>query len=154
LLAAWPVLILLALAFIIALGWLRDRLLATVDLPLIALLVIGTLALYPLLKLLEWIFLRKEPQPIELGGLSWKPSRWSFRYPTPICPRCKCEVHYHEKLAPQLVDSLVGIRRALDNPVEHVYECPNCHRLPIDNRPIHDLQKLARAKLRGSKCGS
>jgi hypothetical protein len=90
---AHTILILIGTIFISLLIWLRDKLLSPVQLPLIVLLVLGVLALYPLFKLVQWILLLKKAKPVRVAGLDWKPSRWLFGYPTPICPRCGCTIH-------------------------------------------------------------
>ena len=123
--ARW-ILLLMGTVFLSGVVWLRGRLLSAVELPLIVVIVMLTLAAYPLLKLLEWLLVRTRRAPISLHGLEWTRS-FRFQYPTPLRPRCGREVVYRWETKPlDVVRSVADIEKASSDPRREVAYAAGC----------------------------
>ena len=141
-------------AVISALIWLRDKLFLVIEIkiPVIAIISIFILALYPIAKLIEWIFFRNQIPLVEFRGLLWKPSRFRFRYPSPVCPKCECKIIYRiERKSMILAQSISDFNNAQDKMIKHVYECPNHGVLSVQNVPVDYLQELVRTKINSER---
>jgi len=134
--------------------WLRNKLFLVVEirLPIIAIISFVVLGSYPVAKLFEWLLARKPISPVQYRGLLWKPSRLRFRYPTPLCPRCKCKIIFRvERKSMYLVQSIRDIENAQDKMIQYIYECPNHGILPVPNEPVDYLQELAQTKINNER---
>lgn len=153
---AWPYL-LVGLTFVLSIvAWLAGfgSTMVQFALPLPLVLVFIALAIYPIAKTIVWFLRKRSLQVFPFNGLLWKPSRFRFRYPTPICPEkdCGCEVFCKVEQSNFLRPVQPGIvkQQAKDH---FSYECPVhgvLHNVPdID---ILELQMKARlVQLRPAK---
>ncbi len=144
---AWPVFIstfLLLLSLIISVSKLAS-ISIRLSLPLPLIIAVAAFVFYPVGKFIQWL-LRKPSKPFMYSGLLWKPSKLSFRYPTPICPRDGCGCGIIPK-----VDQAVDVK-PISGPFlqprvtyQYTFECP-IHGV-ISGAPSEDivlLQKKAR----------
>lgn len=130
--------------------WLNDLFFShvTIRIPFYVTIIIGTLALYPILKLIQFLFTRSNLESINYGGLSWKPSRYNFRPPKPKCPHCGSNISYSVERKPlHVARSLSDFENIEDKMIRHIYECPNHGRLQVPNKPFDYLQGLAENKI-------
>ena len=147
---AWGKLLVVFLFVISILIWLRERLFLNVviNLPVFVFVLILSLAIYPVAKFVEWMFFRKQKPLIEFTGLLWKPSRFSFRNPTPLCPKCKSRLliltEYDSVHLVRSVQDIENLNRKLER---HIYECPNHEKVLVSSEPIGYLHALAKAKI-------
>jgi len=144
------VIILLASIMISILIWLKDILFTEVFLrvPIYLVIIIGAFTLYPIFKFIYFIFSKSDLEMIVYGGLSWKPSRFKFRYPEPKCPHCGSNISYSVVRKPYIVArSLSDIENVHDKSIRYEYECPNHGVLNVQNKPMDHLQELAKSKI-------
>ncbi|MBC7876147.1 MAG: hypothetical protein H7Y59_03165 [Anaerolineales bacterium] len=115
-------------------------------LPLLAIIFVGSLAVYPPLKLIEWIITQKSKPPFEYGGLFWKPTIFSFGYPTPICHHQGCgnKVLVKSKSSPSLEPTQFGGITYATMQVVYIYECPEHDEVLRSNEGLTELQTKAK----------
>jgi len=93
--------------------------------PLPLVVVFIALAIYPIVKTIEWLLRKKSLQVFPFNGLLWKPSRFRFKYPAPICPEkdCGCEVFckVEQSISIRPVQPGIFEPQAKDH---FAYECP------------------------------
>ena len=144
------VIIFLASIMISILIWLKGFLFTEVflRLPLYIVLIIGAFAFYPIIKFIHFIFFKRDLEMIAYGGLSWKPSRFKFRYPEPKCPHCGSNIRYSVIRKPYiLARNLSDIENVHDKSTRYEYECPNHGVLNVQNKPMDHMQELAKNKI-------
>ncbi len=150
-----------ALPYVIAAGafigvllkWLAGTLWAvSVQLPLLLVIAIVSLAVYPLAKLLEWVVKKDAAVPFEYSGVLWRPSRLSFHYPTALCPvrGCERELFHTSERKPSL-EPISPHGWDLYAKVATIYylECPEHGRVWQGDSDLNELQAKARSMQRG-----
>ena len=88
-------------------------------------------------------------------GLIWKPSRFGFQLPTPLCPRVNCERPvYHDRVFPprQIISAnLREMQEFLDkqNTYKNVYRCPvHGELIEVPDIELRDLRREAQFELK------
>ena len=138
---AWPSLVLIVGWLISGALWIMKVGQTTIDftLPLSIVIVIVTLALYPITKFMQSLFQR---HPFDYSGLRWKPSL--LGYPRPICPIQGCGQRVFSKA---VVPPPVQVVRPNDwgrvqMTTSYQYECPTHGKL--SGVPDWSLDELLR----------
>jgi hypothetical protein len=114
--------------------------------PFLLFITIILLALYPPAKFLEWAFKKNAPRPFQFFNLLWKPSRWSFIYPSPICPEPGCGYQVIYRIEPRIFMEPVGDgyhKQAITREL-HIYECFKHGKLNVPDISIRELRENAR----------
>lgn len=143
---AWPIMIsALALLISIIVGLSSvGTIIFQLSVPLPLLIAASALMLYPIAKVLQWLT-RRTIKPFKYAGLLWKPSRLSFRYPIPLCPRdgCGCEIIF--KAVPSVnIETLSGPFLQARSSYRFTYECPIHGILSgVPDSEIAELQRKA-----------
>jgi hypothetical protein len=145
---AWPYLV-------IIIGWLVSAILwfikvgqteIVLSIPLSLLLIIVTLALYPVAKFIQVIVQKVKRSPFIFSGLLWKSS--FIGYPRPLCPDQGCgQKVFYKIVQPPPVQVVhpndwgrVNLRES------YVYECPVHGKIDsVPNWPINELKEKAKA---------
>jgi hypothetical protein len=142
---AWPILVwalLLLLSLVLGLTNAANKTIQfSIPLPLLVAAI--AFAIYPILKFIQWLA-SKPMKPFENSGLLWKPSKLSFHYPKPLCPKegCGCEIIV--KVVPSVN---IGHAAATNLPIltahtkySYTFECP-IHGV-ISGVPDEDIEVL------------
>ena len=115
----------LALVGLNNLGWINQT--TSFSLPWAVVIILGTLAFYPLAKVVESGTKQRKLPLVSLYGMKWRRPYLSFRYPNPVCPiaGCETEVICMATPPPSYVhitssDDLSKIRYEY----QYTYECP------------------------------
>jgi hypothetical protein len=152
---AWPILVLILAILISLVLELTNIVKITIQLsiPLPALITAIALILYPILKFIQWL-VSKPSKSFRYAGLLWEPSKLSFRYPTPICPRknCGCVIGCKAVSSISVETNTFPLIQTHDS-YRFIFECP-IHGVISDvpNEDIAELQK--KAKIAQSKLTS
>jgi len=114
--------------------------------PLLIMILVTSLALYPIAKFFEWALKKRTVKLFPYNGLMWKPARFSFFYPTPMCPREGCGRQVYYKTEPTIsVKPMSGpISFQAMNTYLNIYECPEHGRLNIPDIDINELREKAK----------
>jgi len=145
---AWPYL-LLALSYLLAVIAFAVRFssqLVAFSVPRLLFITVIALALYPIAKFIEALLKSKEQKPFLYKGLLWKLRRFSFQYPTPLCPHEDCGREVFLKSIPTVsVTPISGPFLQANSNYNHIYECP-IHGVLSDvpNASIQELREKAR----------
>lgn len=114
--------------------------------PLLAMILVISLALYPIAKFFEWLLKKKSVKLFSFSGLMWKPAYLSFFYPTPICPHsgCDCQVYYKTDSSISVKPISGTIHFQARNEYLNFYECPKHGRLNVPNIDFNELREKAK----------
>lgn len=125
--AVWPVLVVVA-AFVcsIIVGLMGfGQTIVPLSLPLFVVIAFIALAVYPIIKAIEWLLKKKPVQNFEYSGLLWIPARLRFNNPKAICPEqdCGCEVLTRTERLPSIrkIQSRLVMPEMNDH---YTYLCP------------------------------
>jgi hypothetical protein len=148
---AWPSLVIIIGGVSSAVLWLMQVGQTTVafSLPLSVVVIILTLALYPITKVVQSIVQRSS---FEYSGLLWKPS--FLGYPCPVCPIQGCGQRVFAKV---IQPPPVQVVRPNDwgkvqMTMHYQYECPLHGKIDsVPNWPIDELRKKAKSIQRSNK---
>ncbi|HEX8990246.1 MAG TPA: hypothetical protein VF784_01085 [Anaerolineales bacterium] len=144
-------------AFIgVVLKWLAGTLwAASVQLrfPLLLVIAIVSLAIYPLAKLLEWVVKKDAAAPFEYSGVLWRPSRLSFRYPTALClqPSCGRELFHKSESKQSVEQGQHGWDYYPKLTTTHFLECPEHGRVWQGDSDLDELRAKARSMQKSNK---
>lgn len=146
---AWPYLLgfLLLVTSIVA-GFATDVAKITIQLkvPLLIMILVFSLALYPIAKFFEWALKKKSVKLFSFSGLMWKPAYFSFFYPTPMCPHAGCsrQVYYKTESSISVKPMSGPITYQAINKYLNIYECPEHGRLNVPDIDIYELREKAK----------
>jgi hypothetical protein len=144
---AWPILVsglLLLFSLVISLSRLA-KISYQLSIPLPVFIAVAAFIFYPIGKTVQWL-MSKPMKPFNYAGLKWKPSKLSFRYPTPLCPYEGCGYEIIAKADPAVnVERIAGPFIQASGNYHYTFECP-IHGVinGTPNEEIVQLQKKAR----------
>ena len=109
--------------------------------PLSLVVAVIALAIYPIVKTIQWLLNKKPVKTFEYSGLFWMPTR--FNSLIPICPEkdCGCEVDCVSTPPPQV--QMIGLGKSnLELDYHYTYKCP-IHKV-LGNVPDISLPDLVK----------
>lgn len=114
-----------------------------INLPIWVCVIIVILAIYPILKIIEFLITKNKLKKILLFGLMWEISYKPFKKIIPFCPinNCLTEVICIQKRPPtfQITNSRLP-HLGIDEKIHFRYECP--HHGIINGTPDEDIEIL------------
>lgn len=153
-----------ALPYVIAVGafigivlkWLAGTLWAVsvqLQLPLVVLIAVVSLTVYPLAKLLEWVVKKDAVAAFEYSNVLWRPSRLSFRYPTALCPKSGCglKLFHKSESKPSVEQGRLGWDYHAKLTTTHFLECAKHGIVWQGDRGLDELQAKARSMQQGGR---
>jgi hypothetical protein len=114
------------------------------NMPLLLVITIIILSLYPILKFLEYLLKPRKLFPY--NGLLWKAAKISFINPVPLCPKdnCGCQIVFKAQPPPPIQLIGVGNNNRIETDYKYVYECPIHGPINVPNIHISELVEKAR----------
>lgn len=119
-----------------------------INLPIWLCIVIVSLAVYPILKIIELLIHKNTIKSIRLYGLLWKISHNPFKKIIPFCPIIECNTEVICKITPPQSVQRMNPRQqnlGVDFTDHYTYVCPNHGR--INGVPDEDITLLSKKAL-------
>lgn len=130
-----------------------ESIIININLPLLVIIFLGSLAAYAPLKLIEWTILQTKRPLFQYRDLLWKPLLFSFQEPTPICPHNNCGLKISCRTEQDISfrpSQMPGVFQASPNYI-YIYECPQHNEIFRSHEGLTSLRANAKQVYNKSK---